>query len=566
MPLALSVAIAFTGITLLVPGASLARRRGTRVSGAAMVCAGVLAAASPVVHDRWGQHMFSVLLAIAAGFLGVAAMAYPRPSWRDAPSWLAFAVMIVAPLGIGATAPQPWHSNGSGVVAMIALPPLLQLWWRVETAAPDERRTIMWFLLPALVGLLFGAAVAFFWGDAGSTLAGVLAALGLAGIGPSAWLGVARPSAIDVRGVVATTTVHVVAFIAVFTLFLTIVSALDAFGTADLTARADAFIAALCALVFEPTRKYLRLVADEILFGIRPDPIVAASQVALTAGEDPASALDSIRSALVLPYVALRSEGLPLIESGTPSDYRKQVGVLQVGLRPGDLSLSGNDEKVLRLAGPLLAQTARLQSARQEATSAREEERRRLRRDLHDGLGPRLSGIAFTADAARLSVDDSDALDVHLQRVRAESVAAIKEIRELVYGLRPPALDEVGLVEAIRLQTASLRAADGRAMRVELSAGDLPRLTAAVEVAAYRIVVEALTNAARHSGADHVAAELCVDGAGLRIVVRDSGMTDGRWIVGVGMSSMRERAAEIGGAFIARGGPEGGLVEATLPL
>ena len=179
-----------------------------------------------------------------------------------------------------------------------------------------------------------------------------------------------------------------------------------------------------------------------------------------------------------------------------------------VGLRPGDLALTQGDQHVLSLVAPLLAQTLRaralaadLQESRGQTITALEEERRRLRRDLHDGLGPRLSGIAFTSDAARNLVHaDPAAADELLRSLRAETSTAIAEIRQLVYGMRPPALDELGLVPALRQQSAGLRTRDGRPLAVTVEVPtELPPLPAAVEVAAYRIVVEALTNVARHA-------------------------------------------------------------------
>ena len=150
----------------------------------------------------------------------------------------------------------------------------------------------------------------------------------------------------------------------------------------------------------------------------------------------------------------------------------------------------------------------------------------------------------------------------HLARVRAETVAAIREIRQLVYAMRPPALDEVGLIEAIRLQADELRTPDGDAVRVELVVDNLPDLPAAVEVAAYRIVMEALTNAARHSGSDLATARLAGAGDALAVEVRDGGATTGMWRPGVGISSMRERAQELGGTLTATAG----VVRAELPL
>jgi signal transduction histidine kinase len=276
-------------------------------------------------------------------------------------------------------------------------------------------------------------------------------------------------------------------------------------------------------------------------------------------------------------------EGAVLATSGIPVPHTRvlplalggeRVGELVVGLRPGDLSLPADDQHVLDLTAPLLAQTLRaralardLQESREQTITALEEERRRLRRDLHDGLGPRLSGIAFTSDAARNSLEkDPGAAADLLRSVRAETVAAIEEIRGLVYAMRPPALDELGLVPALRQASGTLSTPEGRPLLVTIDAGDLPPLSAAVEVAAYRITLEALTNAARHSGGDR--AEAClqhVEGH-LVIEVRDSGSLHQDWPTGVGLSSMRERAAELGGTLTASHSPEGGRVHAVLPL
>jgi signal transduction histidine kinase len=237
--------------------------------------------------------------------------------------------------------------------------------------------------------------------------------------------------------------------------------------------------------------------------------------------------------------------------------------------------LSEGDRHVLGLVGPLLAQTLRanrlaadLQTSREATVTALEEERRRLRRDLHDGLGPRLSGIAFTSDAARNSLrSDPDQTDELLARLRVETGAAIDEIRRLVYAMRPPALDELGLVPALRQQAGSLRTSDGTPLRVSITTEDVPdEVSAAVEVAAYRIVMEALANVARHSGSDRAEVALHANGAGLVIDVVDAGTTSDSWSTGVGIASMRERAAQLGGSLTAGASDRGGRVHAVLPL
>jgi signal transduction histidine kinase len=211
---------------------------------------------------------------------------------------------------------------------------------------------------------------------------------------------------------------------------------------------------------------------------------------------------------------------------------------------------------------------AQLETSRAAVVAAIEEERRRLRRDLHDGLGPRLTGVAYTADAARniLGRDPARATDL-LAGLRAQAGEAITEVRRLVEGLRPPSLDQVGLEQALRQHARHLLRNDGRPITVELTVPTpLPVLSAAIEVTAYRIVVEALTNAARHSDGDRIAVTLRVDGESLAIEVRDNGHPHREWSPGVGLTSMRERTELLGGTVTAAADRAGGVVSARLPL
>ncbi|HEY3556624.1 MAG TPA: histidine kinase [Kribbella sp.] len=258
------------------------------------------------------------------------------------------------------------------------------------------------------------------------------------------------------------------------------------------------------------------------------------------------------------------------------------VGVLEVGVRSGEAGLSSADRSVLGLVAVPLAVavhatrlSAELQSSREKLVSAREEERRRLRRDLHDGLGPTLTGVAFSADAAAnlITTDSSQAMSADaaravelLARLRADTRSAITDVRRLVEDLRPPALDELGLVEALRQRADQLSfRADGRAIQVKVAAEGLPTLPAALEVAAYRIATEALTNVVRHSAATSAVLTLrCTNE--LEIEVVDDGPSNGAWHPGVGLQAMHERAAELGGTFQAGPTPTGGRLQAHFPL
>ena len=259
---------------------------------------------------------------------------------------------------------------------------------------------------------------------------------------------------------------------------------------------------------------------------------------------------------MVTPIRALEA-GVARIGAGA-LDHR-------IDVRTGD-ELEALAEAFNRMTDRLRGYTEDLQRSRERLVTAREEERRRLRRDLHDGLGPQLAGITFRLHIARQVLrHDPDAADAALGDLMTRTQETVDDIRRLVDGLRPPALDDLGLVAALReAATNAARAA----LDVDVEAPErLPPLPAAVEVAVYRIAQEALTNVVRHAEARRCAVRLWLDGA-LCLEVQD----DGRGLPaghrrGVGLVSMRERAAELGGACTVEPRPGGGTrVQATLPL
>jgi signal transduction histidine kinase len=210
-----------------------------------------------------------------------------------------------------------------------------------------------------------------------------------------------------------------------------------------------------------------------------------------------------------------------------------------------------------------------LRRARERLVIAREEERRRLRRDLHDGLGPQLASQTLTLSAAsKLLRTDPAAAEELLSEALSHAQTAVSDIRRLVYGLRPPALDDLGLVGALTDQAAQYSASG---LRVSVTAPDpFPPLPAAVEVACYRIAQEALTNVARHAQARSASLTLTVDvpNQALILEVVDDGCgLPTQLHAGVGLASMRERAAELGGTCVVEAASNVGVrVYARLPL
>jgi signal transduction histidine kinase len=207
-----------------------------------------------------------------------------------------------------------------------------------------------------------------------------------------------------------------------------------------------------------------------------------------------------------------------------------------------------------------------LQASRERLVLAREDDRRRIRRDLHDGLGPALGGVAMRIEAAGNALEsDPTRARALLQQSRDDIADALADVRRLVHGLRPPALDDLGLLDALGQLVERARLTG---VSVDLDAEELPALPAAVEVATYRIVSEALTNCLRHAEADACRIVLAPDSAGITITVSDDGAGIADDVVaGVGLSSMRERAEELGGRTDVTCPPDGGtVVRAWIPF
>lgn len=365
--------------------------------------------------------------------------------------------------------------------------------------------------------------------------------------------------------------------------------ALTAVVSGLVSERVGASVAAVAAAVaFAPVRTRVQNIVDRVAYGGRRDPYRTIGDLDRHLGQIAApgqvlpTIVETVGTSLRLPFVAIdRADGSRLAThghqhgevEGWPLVYEGTVeGTLHASPRRGEDEFDERDRKLLAdvalhagIAVHAEMVTADLITSRQRLVTTREEERRRLRRDLHDGLGPTLTSIGLNLDAARAQLHaDPDEAERLVRDAKSATTDAIAEVRRLVYGLRPPALDNLGLLGAIRHRTEQLST---NSCRVSLHAEQLPTLPAAVEVAVYRTVVEAVANSIRHGHARACTVRLSVDSGTLSVNVDDDGTATGAWTPGVGLLSMMEQATELGGTISA--GPVNGggaRVSARYPL
>ena len=414
-----------------------------------------------------------------------------------------------------------------------------------------------------------------------------------------------RSHLFDVDVLIERTLVYGALTASVIALYVVIVGALSVAFQVRANVVISLAATGVIAVAFQPLRERLQRAVNRLVYGQRDEPYAVISRLgmrleATLAPEEVLPGLvETVAQALKLPYVALllrRGDGEggdgegPIVAWGAPAGTLLRLPMVYAAEVVGELVLAPRDPSTpfsptdLRLLRDLARQagaavhatrlTAELRQANQELRlsrtrliTAREEVRRRLRRDLHDGLGSALTSMTFQLAAAQnLLGRDPAAVAVLLGELKTQTQAAIADIRRLVYDLRPPALDELGLVSALREYVSHYQL---EGLRVTLEAPETLRpLPAAVELAAYRIALEALANVTRHAEANTCVIRLSVEGKALAVEVED----DGKGLApeqraGVGITAMRERAVELGGVCaIGPRSPSGVRVRATLPL
>ncbi len=588
---------ALMGASFALSGLLIAWHRPVNPLGWLLIAGGVghatsafLAPLSLVVADAGGPdplvralvtgHMVSWPWSIAL-FLPLALLLFPDGR-LPSPRWGYAVVVIVAtaPLFVleMVTDPAPgwlWtlaelRTLGALLVALAALVA------RYRTAGETERRQLLWLLLAATVVVVAVAP----WAFVAGTPVVVLLAIPLVPLAVA--VAVIRHQVLDIRLVLSRAVAWALLSVAALVAYVGVVAVLDTFVSRTLGRSALATV--VVALAVAPVLPRLQRTVDRWLYGDRHDPARVAGRLAehLTGGtsDGPAEVVTSLGAALRLPYVALHDATTELAAVGTPGAHTvtvpleyagDPVGRLVVGLRPGERRLAAADEATLQLVCVPLAVAVRALVLTAELGTTREHERRRLRRDLHDGLGPTLTGLALAADAGVNVLDrDPELVRELLGTVQRDARLALADVRRLVDNLTPPTLGRLGLVGALERRADQFRSPGrGAGLDVRLVVpAPLPVLPERVEVAAYRIATEALLNIARHADATCATVEVRCDETtrSLHLVVTDDGRGTTTWAPGVGLEAMRERAAELGGGLEAGPTSAGGRVCVSIPV
>jgi two-component system NarL family sensor kinase len=473
-------------------------------------------------------------------------------------------------------------------VAGVAAAASLTLRWR--QADRTGRQQLKWFLaaLPIAAGAIIAQEV-----DPGGLVNVWFGAVGGVLLPTAIGIAVLRYKLYEIDVLLNRALVYGVLTGGVAAVYLGIVALGRAYFGMHPTLGTEVVATVLAVAVLFPLQGSVQRRIDRLFYGDRGAPYEALARLGRRVEEaaDTESALNTmvktIADSLRLPYAALElrlgDEWRPTAAYGQePAEVvafplifqRETVGRLLVGTRGHGDRLGPEDERLLadlaRQAGPAthaVALRQALDASRAGLVTAREEERRRLRRDLHDGIGPTLAGLTLGLDTARRHAAGQTALLDLLDKLKAETQRAVADVRRIVYGLRPPALDQLGLAGSLREEVGRLKS-EAPELTVTLDASDdgLADLPAAAEVACYRIVTEALTNVIRHAKATRCWVRIRFDGC-LDVEVRDDGvgLPEG-WRTGVGIASMRERVTELGGDLVIEPSlPHGTRIAARLP-
>lgn len=537
---------------------------------------------------RWRPVLVLVVAACVLASLGAALM--PGPFTPSLPA-------LVNPVGLDLGRLSFLTAVPFAVLQAAAVPAAVSLVLRWRRATADQQAQLRWVSVAGAVLVVETVLESSPLGDlrifqwlAPSAVAAFVACIGVAVLRHHLW---------DLDLLVNVSLVVAVLTLLLGGLFVVVVAVVATMHDGSSLLWPTVVTAGVVGIGFVPLRRRVQAGVDRLVYGRAPDPHRALAGLTHRLNEPNSPegvlrpAVEAVAAAFLrLDYVAvhLPDDG-PTVATGRlrapsivlPLAFQgAAVGELEVAARPGARPPSATDEAFTGVVPQMAAvahgvlMTQAVVTARRALVTAREEERRRLRRDLHDGLGPALAAASMRAEsAAFLAHSDPEQACGVMFGLAEELRGTIEDVRRLVYDLQPPVLDAVGLAAAVREQAVAFSTDGGpgrSSLRVDVavpdSLGDLP---AAVEIAAYRIACEALANVARHAGAGRCVVTLGLDAHELRVEVDDDGvgLEAGSPLprVGVGTVSMVERATELGGSCRTLPSELGGMrVEARLPI
>ena len=405
-------------------------------------------------------------------------------------------------------------------------------------------------------------------------------------------IAILRHNLFDIDKLINRTMVYGALSASTMTLYIFIVGYLsDKFQINDRTI-ITFFTTGLVAILFQPLRNWLQKSVNRWMYGERDEPYQVLVNLSEQMGKtlSPENTLptliETIARTLKLPCVTITlfHSGIEETQAtfGLPKEpfiqlplihHSELIGYLKVSQRSHDEEFSLSEKHLLENIAAQASTAAfnvrlmhDLQRARLNLVTAREEERRRIRRDLHDGLGPNLASLTLRADTIHnLLEHDPQRADQMLGDLKRQIQSTIQDVRLLVYELRPPALDELGLIGAI--ESFIDKNATTQPEIILNAAKPFPDLSAALEVAVYRIAMEGLNNILRHAKAEHAIIEIRIQNKELIIDIQDDGIgMSPVSITGVGLASMREHAEELGGKFKVLPAQPGFHIRAEIPF
>ncbi|MCA0337550.1 MAG: histidine kinase [Actinobacteria bacterium] len=570
---------------------------GLSVAAVGIESSGALAGTSRLVADQLVQGFWVLLFAwLALAVYLLPDGRFPSGRWR---TWVVTCAVGTGAFVLGAvgdaasfgadhpgvapplpTLPQPVSAvlGGGGLVAVGLLVAGAATWVarRLGHVEDDSRTRLLWLVWGAVampVSLVVGWLNRLVLGNI-SWLADSALAVGVLSVPLAIGVAILRHRLFDIRVVLSRTVTYSVMVGGVLLLYAALLEGVRRLG-GDRTVGGLVAVAVV-AVTVHPVFSRLRRRVDRKVYGYRSDPQRALRLLAQRSGSLPPEALTGAITEVVAEVMRISPVRIDDHASRDPGDlsvalqHRGQVLGYLVVRRPADRRLGEGElallEDLARYAAVLVRadrEHADVRISRSRIVTAREEERRRLRRDLHDGVGPSLAAVVLTLNAAESRTNTGERAAL-LAEARAEVREAIAEVRRIVDDLRPPALDEVGLLGAIRQRALRL---SGDVVIDVHGPAVLPELPAAVESAAFRIASEAMTNVVRHSGARWCQVSVIVAGQDIEVIVSDDGQAPMDAQPGVGWQSMCDRAMELGGTCRFATDPKtGGLVvRALLP-